>query len=165
MNKICYSVLPVLEYVASLMRKGSRQKRERRSMVNRSMKRAAIFIAIAGVLIGLTASLFAVHEIMGIWGVILGILIFPLTFAYLPFYVLFAEGNWSLILLNYGSIAVSWILLHLADQKEKKPQEPRAAIDEPPTQPVATKDNPTVAIILAAIGGLVLAAYICARVS
>ena len=95
---------------------------------------------------------------------LLGLLLFPLTFAYLPLYTLFADGSWELLLINYGSIAVSWILLYVADNKEEKPQAPRSAIDESPTQPVATKDNPTLAIILVAIGGLVLAAYICARV-
>jgi len=128
------------------------------------MKRVAIFIAIAGVILGLTASLFAVYEIAGGWGVVLGLLLFPLTFAYLPFYTLFVDGSWDLLLLNYGSIAVSWILLYIADNKEEKPQAPRSAIDEPPTQPVVTKDNPTLAIILVAIGGLALAASICARV-
>ena len=129
------------------------------------MKRVAIFIAIAGVVLGLTASLFAVYEIAGGWGVLLGLLVFPFTFAYFPFYTLFAEGNWGLLLLNYGSVAVSWILLYLADRTVKTPQPMRSAIDEPPTQPVATKDNPTFAIILAVIGILVVAAYICARVS
>ena len=128
------------------------------------MKRVAIFIAIAGALLGLTASLLAAYEIAGGWGVLLGLLLFPLTFAYLPFYTLFADSSWGLLLLNYGSIAVSWILLYVADNKEEKPQAPPSAIDEPRTQPVVTKDNPTLAIILVAIGGLVLAAYLCARV-
>jgi hypothetical protein len=129
------------------------------------MKRAAIFVAIAGVVLGLTASLFIVYEVAGGWGLFVGLLLFPLTFAYLPFYVLFAEGNWSLLLINYGSIAISWVLLYLADRTEKTQQPARSAIDEPPTQPVATKDNPTLAILLAVIGGLILAAYICARLS
>jgi hypothetical protein len=47
---------------------------------------------------------------------------------------------------------------------EKKPEQPRVAIDEPPTQPVVTKENPTLAIILVVIGALVVAAYICARI-
>lgn len=127
------------------------------------MKRVAIFIAIAGVVLGLTASLFAVYEIAGGWGVLLGLLVFPLTFAYFPFYTLFADGKWGLLLLNYGSVALSWMLLYLADRTEKTPQPERSAIDEPPTQPVATKDNPTFAIILALVGILVVAAYICAR--
>jgi hypothetical protein len=115
--------------------------------------------------LGLTASLFAVYEIAGGWGVLLGLLVFPFTFAYFPLYTLFADGNWGLLLLNYGSVAVSWILLYLADRTEKTTQPARSAIDEPPTQPVATKDNPTFAIIMAVIGILVVAAYICARVS
>ena len=128
------------------------------------MKRVAIFIAIAGLILGLTASLFVVYEIAGGWGVLLGLLLFPLTFAYLPFYTLFADGSWNLLLLNYGSIAVSWILLSIADRAEEKPQEPRSATDEPPTQPVATKDNPTLAIVFTVIGVLVLIAYVFARV-
>ena len=132
--------------------------------MNKVINRAAIFLAIAGTLLGLTVSLFAAYEIAGEWGMLLGLLLFPLTFAYLPFYTLFADGSWGLLILNYGSIAVSWLLLYVADSKEKKPQAPRLAIDEPPTQPVVTKENPTLAMLLVAIGGLVLAAYICTRV-
>jgi hypothetical protein len=128
-------------------------------MVNNFMKRLAIFIAIAGVLIGLIASLFAVYEVAGGWGVLLGLLLFPLTFAYLPFYALLADGSWNLLLLNYGSIAVSWLLLSIADHREEKP---RSAIDEPPTQPVVTKDTPSLAVILLVAGGVILAVIVCA---
>jgi hypothetical protein len=138
-------------------------KSEGSSMVtkNKFIKQLAIFIAIAGVLVGLALSLVAVYEVAGGWGVILGLLVFPLTFVYIPFYILVADGSWNLLLLNYGSLAVSWILLYVADKLEE-PQRPRSAIDEPPTQPVVTKDSPSFAIILLIIGGVILAAIICA---
>jgi hypothetical protein len=125
--------------------------------MNKFIKRLAIFIAIAGVVLGLVASSRVVYEIAGGGGVLLALLFFPLTFVYLPFYTLLVHGSWNLLLLNYGSIAVSWILLNIPDRTERQPQ--RAA-DEPPTQPVATTDNPTPAIILLVVGGLVLAAIV-----
>ena len=129
--------------------------------LNKLLKRLAIYIVIAGVLLGLAASSLVVYDLFGGWGVLLGILLFPYTFVYFPLYTLFAQGNWNLLLLNYGSVAVGWALLWIADKKEPQP---RLATDEPPTQPVATKDNPTLVIILLVIGLLVLAAFVCARV-
>ena len=85
------------------------------------MKRVAIFLAIIGVLLGLIASLFTVYEVAGGWGLFVGLLLFPLTFAYLSFYTLFTDGSWNLLLLNYGSLAVSWILLSIADKPQEKP--------------------------------------------
>jgi hypothetical protein len=133
-------------------------------MVSKSkfIKPLAIFIAIAGVVVGLSVSLRTVYEIAGGWGVALGLLVFPLTFAYIPFYMLLAHGSWNLLLLNYGSIAVSWGLLYFADKLEAAPEQPRAAIDEPPTQPVVTKENPSPAVIFLIVGGVILAAIICA---
>ena len=117
--------------------------------MNKIIKRVAIFIAIAGVLLGLAASVRVAYEIAGGGGVVVALLVFPLTFVYLPFYTLLVYGSWNLLLLNYGSIAVSWVLLNIPDKLEKPPQ---SALDEPPTQPVATNDTPTLAIILVAIG-------------
>jgi hypothetical protein len=123
------------------------------------MKQLAIFIAIMGVLLGLIASLFVVYEVGGAWGVFVGLLLFPLTLAYLPFYTLLTDGNWNLLLFNYGSITLSWILLSIA---EKQKQKPPLATDEPPTQPVVTKDNPSPAVVVMVIGGVILAAILCA---
>ena len=131
-------------------------------MNNKFLKRFAIFIAIAGVVFGLAASLLAVYEIAGGWGLFLGVLVFPLTFAYLPFYTLFTDGSWNLLLLNYGTIAVSWILLYVADKREEPP---RSATDEPPTQPVVTKEAPSLAVIVLAVGVVVLAAIVCVLAS
>jgi hypothetical protein len=131
-------------------------------MSSKFIRALGIFIAIAGVLLGLALSIFVTHEIAGGWGVVLGILIFPLTFAYLPLYALFFYGSWNLLLVNYGFVAVGWILLSVAENMEE-PQ-PQRATDEPPTQPVATKDYPSLAIILLVIGGLVLAAIVFAIV-
>jgi hypothetical protein len=125
-------------------------------MNSKYVRKLGIIIAIAGIVIGLILSIFVAYEIAGGWGVVLGILIFPLMFAYLPLYALFFYGSWNLLLVNYGSVAVGWILLSVAETMEK-PQ-PQLATDEPPTQPVATKDYPLLAFILLLIGGIVLAA-------
>ena len=126
---------------------------------NRFTKRVAIFIAIAGVVLGLTTSLFAVRESFGGWVTLLGLVFFPFTFAYFPFYTLFTDGNWNLLLLNYGSIAASWILLYIPEREKWKS---RSAIDEPPTQPVVTKDTPSPTVILIVIVGILFAVTVCA---
>jgi hypothetical protein len=103
-------------------------------------------------------SVFVAYEIAGGWGLLLGILIFPLSFVYLPLYALFFYGSWHLLLTNYGTLAAGWILLLVAENMEK-PQ-PKLAIEEPPTQPVATKEYPSLAFILLVVGGLVVAAIV-----
>ena len=125
------------------------------------MKRTATYIAIAGVLLGLAASLFVLYEFAGGRGVLAGLLLFPFTFTYLPLYALFSHGIWDLVMLNYGSITLSWILLYAADMKDEKP---RLAADEPPTQPVVTKETPSPAIIGLIIGGILFIAVICALI-
>ena len=128
---------------------------------NKLLKRLAIYVAMAGLLLGLAGSSLVVYEIFGGWGVFLSILLFPYTLAYFPFYTLFAHGNWNLLLLNYGSVVVSWLLLWIADKTETRPP---FAIDEPPTQPVVTKDNPTLAIILVVLAVIILVITVYARV-
>jgi hypothetical protein len=128
-------------------------------MNSKLMRGLGIIITIAGVLLGLALSISVAYEIAGGWGVVVGILIFPVTFAYLPLYALFFYGSWNLLLINYGSVAMGWILLSIAENMEKPPQ---LATDEPPTQPVVTTDYPSLAIILFVVGGLILAAIIFA---
>lgn len=131
-------------------------------MNRKLIRNLGIFIALAGVLVGLALSIFVANQIAGGWGVLLSILIFPLTFAYLPLYALFFYGNWSLLLVNYGSVVIGWILLSVAENMDL-PQ-PQSATDEPPTQPVATKDYPTLALILLIVGGIVIAAILFALI-
>jgi hypothetical protein len=130
-------------------------------MNSKSFRNLGISIAIAGVVLGLALSIYVTLEIAGGWGVVLGILIFPLTFVYLPLYALIFHGSWNLVLLNYGSLALSWTLLSIAENMEEKPQ---PATDEPPTQPVATKDYPALTVILLIMGVLVVAAIVFALV-
>jgi hypothetical protein len=129
--------------------------------VNKLLKRWALYIVIAGLLLGLAMSSFAIYQSLGGWGVLLGILLFPYTLVYFPLYTLLTHGNWTLLLLNYGSVAMGWVLLWIAEKKEPQP---RLATDEPPTQPVATKDNPALAIILVILGIIILATFVYARV-
>jgi hypothetical protein len=125
--------------------------------MNRLIRRLAIFIAIAGVIFGLAASSLVVYEIAGGGGVVLALLLFPLTFVYLPFYTLLVQGSWNLLLLNYGSIAVSWILLNIPERRESQP---KSARDEPPTQPVVTSDHPALTIAVLVLVGLILGAIV-----
>jgi len=129
-------------------------------MSSKIIRGLGIFITVTGVLMGLALSIFVAYEIAGGWGVVLGILIFPLTFVYLPLYALFFYGSWNLLLVNYGSVALGWILLSVAENMEKS--QLQLATDEPPTQPVVTTDYPSLAIILFVVGGLILAAIIFA---
>jgi hypothetical protein len=116
-----------------------------------------MFVAIAGGFFGLFLSLMIVHELFGNRGVLFGLFLFPFVFVYFPFYTLLAYGSWNLLLLNYGSLAVSWLLLSIAEQTDSPP---RSAIDEPPTRPVATQESPAFAVILLLIGGLLVAAIV-----
>lgn len=130
---------------------------EGRATMNRLIRRLAIFVAIAGVVFGLVASSLVVYEIAGGGGVVLALLLFPLTFVYLPFYTLLAQGSWNLLLLNYGSLAVSWILLNIPDRMKTQS---RSAQDEPPTQPVVTSDHPALTVAVLILGGLILSAIV-----
>ena len=121
------------------------------------IRNLAMFIAIAGGLFGLVLSFLVVHELFGNRGVFFGLFLFPFVFVYFPFYTLLAYGSWNLLLLNYGSLAVSWFLLSIAEHTERRP---RSAIDEPPTKPVATQESPAFAVILLIMGGLLIAAIL-----
>jgi hypothetical protein len=94
--------------------------------MRKAIRNVAMFISIAGGLFGLIQSFLIVHEFFGNWGVLLGLFLFPLVFAYCPFYSLFVYGSWNLLLLNYGSLAVSGALFLIEDPDEKEPRSPSA---------------------------------------
>jgi hypothetical protein len=61
---------------------------------------------------------------------------------------------------NYGSLAITLLLYEIADSRNPQP---RAATEEPLTQPVITKtfkDYIAPTLILFVIGGLILAALV-----
>jgi hypothetical protein len=117
----------------------------------------AIVTAIAGGAIGLGLSLVLVHDHYGREGVLYGLLFFPFVLVYFPLYALLIYETWSLFLLTYGSIGLSWLLLSIADAGD---QPPRLAIEEPPTKPVVTKESHLFTILLLLAGGLLVAALV-----
>jgi hypothetical protein len=119
----------------------------------------ATAIAIGGCAIGLGLSLALVHDHFGREGVFYGFLFFPFVLAYYPLYALFVYDMWSLVLLTYGSLGVSWFLLSIADPEHRRP---RLAINEPPTRPVPTKESPLSTLLLLMAGGLLVAAILSA---
>src|SRR5689334_5905733 len=123
--------------------------------MSRSLRQVAVFLALGGVIINLTLSLLALYRMFGDWGVFIGLVLFPLTWGYFPFYILFAHGSWILLLITYGSASVSLLLLEIAERMEPRPRLP----PEPPTKPVTTNENSVSAGIFLA-GGLILAAVI-----
>jgi hypothetical protein len=126
--------------------------------MTRLLRQAAISIAIGGGLLDLGLSLLVIHQIFGNWGVLLSLLFFPFTWGYFPFYTLFAYGSWNLLLITYGSIAVSLCLMVIAEKLETRP----TLEVGPPTKPIVTTDNSGSASILLA-GGLILVAVILYR--
>jgi hypothetical protein len=121
------------------------------------LRNVATFITLACGLLGLILSLQIVHAMFGSQGVFYGIFLFPFVLAYFPFYTLFVYDSWTLFLLIYGSLAVSWVMLSIADYRDNLP---RSAIEEPSTRPVVTKETSAVAIFLLLIGGLLIAAIV-----
>jgi Bacterial SH3 domain len=126
--------------------------------MSRLLRQAAISIAIGGGLLDLGLSLLVIYQIFGNWGVVLSLLFFPFTWGYFPFYALFAYGSWNLLLITYGSISVSLVLLVIAEKMETR----QPSVVEPPTKPVATNEHSVSAGILLA-GGLIFVAVILAH--
>jgi hypothetical protein len=124
------------------------------------LKIAGNFIAITGELLGLILSILFVYQMAGAAGMVLGIVFFPFTWAYIPLYKLFVVHSWDLLFTNYGSLVIALLLYEIADSRNPRP---RAVTEEPPTQPVITKtfkDYIAPILILFVIGGLILAALI-----
>ena len=126
--------------------------------MSRNLKRVAIFIVTLGGLLSLALSLIALNEMWGDWGVVLGLVLFPLTWAYFPLYALFASGSWYLFLLTYGSLALSWYLVEVANNMEMPV---RGKYKEPITKPVVMRAILTPGVILLVIG-LILVAVLMA---
>ena len=122
-------------------------------------------IAIAGGLLGFVLSLLVVYAIGGGGGVLLGLFIFPATFALVPFYTLFVYGSWNLLLINYGSMAAGLFLHRIADNMEKQPQALSAEPTPMPAVEQTPKNNPGPAIFLLVVGVLVVGSVISILVS
>jgi len=124
------------------------------------LKSTGNFIAVTGELLGLLLAILFLYENAGTSGVVLGIVFFPFTWAYLPLYKLFALHSWDLFLTNYGSLAIALLFYLIADNTT---EEASSATEEPPTHPVMTKtlkDYIAPAFILLVISGLILAALV-----
>ena len=116
------------------------------------------FIAVTGELLGLVLSILFVYQMAGRAGMVLSIVFFPLTWAYVPLYKLFMVHSWDLVFTNYGSLVIALLLYAIADNRESQL---RLATEEPRTQPVMTKtfkDYFAPAVVLFVIGGLILGA-------
>jgi hypothetical protein len=123
------------------------------------LRNLADIVVIGGGLSGLALSLLYVNELLGGRGVLFGLLLFPYTFLYFPFYSLFIEGDWNLFLINYGSMAAGWALFSVANSRKKQP---RSAVAEPPTRPVVTRESPKVSAFLWIAVGFVLVVILSA---
>jgi hypothetical protein len=118
------------------------------------------FIAAVGESLGLVLSILFVYQMAGTAAIVLGIVFFPFTWAYVPLYKLFVFHSWDLVFTNYGSLVIALLLYAIADNREAQL---RLATEEPRTQPVITKtfkDYYAPAVVLFVIGGLILAALI-----
>lgn len=57
------------------------------------------------------SELILIEELMGILGIILGIFFFPILLVVMPFYALFAYGNWILLTLSILTPLVSNLII------------------------------------------------------
>ncbi|MCL4183419.1 MAG: hypothetical protein KJ011_08220 [Burkholderiaceae bacterium] len=74
---------------------------------------AAVGVLVIGGLWGFLLSLGLISEAAGMWGVIVALLLAPITIAATPFYAGFAWGEWVPMALNYGGGLASALLLYL----------------------------------------------------
>ena len=62
---------------------------------------------------GFLLSLAVVNQAAGFWGVVIGFLFFPITFAAAPWYAVVAWGNWFPLIISYGGFGVGNLLMVL----------------------------------------------------
>ena len=92
--------------------------------MSRFLRLSGAFFAIAGGLIGLAMSLSVVYsDFGGLGGVLVGLLLFPLTYSLVPLYTLLTAGNWNLLMINYGTIIAAWLLDWIAGELERRADE------------------------------------------
>lgn len=72
-------------------------------------------------LIGFLSSIAIVVKTWGVWAFILGMVLFPIVFAVAPFYIGFALGDWSVVIVQYGGMLVGFILVAIGTALEGKP--------------------------------------------
>jgi len=58
-------------------------------------------------------SFVAAHRLLGIWGVIPNVVLFPLTSWLAPFYFGFADGDWRPTVIVYGGLFVGVLLWNI----------------------------------------------------
>jgi uncharacterized protein YraI len=89
--------------------------------MSRFLRGLGTFIQIIGGLLGFALTLLFVYWEFGGGGVFIALFVFPLTFGIVPFYALVYYGSWSLLLINYGSLAAGWVLHWIAKRIEEQP--------------------------------------------
>ena len=63
---------------------------------------------------GFILDLAVVRHVAGLWGVVGGVVLFPLTYVVVPWYAAIAWGNWFPLLIGYGGVLAGGILLWIA---------------------------------------------------
>jgi len=63
---------------------------------------------------GFILDLGVVHHAAGRWGVVGGVVLFPLTYVLVPWYAAIALGNWVPLAIGYGGVIAGAILLWMA---------------------------------------------------
>jgi hypothetical protein len=65
---------------------------------------------------GFILSLKVIYAMWGIIGVVVSFFLAPITFALVPIYHGFTEGDWSIIVISYGGLLIATILRALHDK-------------------------------------------------
>ncbi len=74
------------------------------------LKGVAYLVVIASGLIGFIICLVIVNDVIGFWGVVLGLMFFPIILAAAPWYALVAWGNPIPLILVYGGGIIAAVI-------------------------------------------------------
>ncbi len=84
--------------------------------LGKNIKSCSSIILYGGGILSFLYSLYIIFLLFGLGGAVIAFFIAPITFALLPFYVLFVLGDWILLILNYGVIIVGAILNYYGEK-------------------------------------------------
>jgi hypothetical protein len=84
-----------------------------RNFFGNIFKSLSIITIIITVFCGFGLNLAIVRQVVGSWGVIICLILFPIVFAVAPWYELISHGNWFPLLVIYGGVITSSVLYNI----------------------------------------------------
>lgn len=69
---------------------------------------------------GLLIDLSILYEVIGFWGIVIGIFVLPVTLIAAPWYALLAWGTWFPLIITYGGGLISYILIGIGSSLQEE---------------------------------------------